>query len=375
MLGMRILCLFTVTCLFGAVVSPDAQRERDRPVVGRGASVISVRVTDPVHVVFVEHKGAYWTVGPAFTRVAEYMRVHDRSGLTYVRYARAPYRGGSGDLASQVGFIVRGTHDAQAPFQNGVWASERVAEMVVEGPTPSLRHEYKMMYDWIERNEHEPAGPVTEVYHLSSRAGNTVMDRVALRVTLHRPKPRAEKTDDDEPERTSAAEEPVSARRPSEIPVQPERHRTDSHDHREIHSVNELVKAGRFDRLAEYVVPDEITRFPAVHVWFGQVVFRVRAAARGVEQRHPGEGRVMSALAESLVQRYRSIPAGAHLDPLLDPVVQVEWEGDPRGRRRHEIMRNLDAVLGRIGLDTLGADAALAEVESLLQQIIDLNQS
>ena len=50
------------------------------------AAVVSVKRTDPTPVVYIEHAGPYWKVGPVFLRVREYMRTHNQPGPMFIRY-------------------------------------------------------------------------------------------------------------------------------------------------------------------------------------------------------------------------------------------------------------------------------------------------
>ncbi len=128
------------------------------------ATPIVVKQTDPIRVVFMEHAGPYWTVGPLLTHVREYMLKHGLSGPMFARYLADPMTAAPSSLRTEIGFIVGADHSAEPPFKTARWGPELVAYLVMDGQSATTRHDYAAIHDWIQRHDHHAAGPITEIY-------------------------------------------------------------------------------------------------------------------------------------------------------------------------------------------------------------------
>ena len=381
------------------------------------APAIAVKETVPVAVVFIEHQGPYWTVGPAFVRVRDYMLRHKQFGAMYVRYPQPPDRTGSEQFA-EVGFIADGHHQPDAPFEEERRASELVAYLSVDGRSAVTRRDHARIRQWAEAHGHEPAGPITEVY-LPAPRGKSGQTRTEIRISLRRPSPvggdvlpghSVESTDpgpsasDEARERPTRHEPNAEARQRLQadervtvpttaaatdltievappLPVDQGSAPTaagpaptdESGTLEPIQSVAALIESARFDRIAEQLMPSNWKPSAAVRLWLGQVVFRIQAVAKGIDEVYPGEGRIALDLAGALRRRYRRVSVDLEQSPLDQAVVRVDVHGDPLATRRREIVADLDRLMGRIAFQAVNAEAATITGADIVQRVQDLS--
>lgn len=382
------------------------------------APAIAVKETAPVAVVFLEHHGPYWTVGPAFVRVRDYMLRHKQFGAMYVRYPQPPDRTGN-EQSAEVGFIADGHHQPDAPFQKQRRPSELVAFLSVDGRSAVTRRDHARIRQWAEAHGHEPAGPITEVY-LPAPRGKSGQTRTEIRVSLRRPSPvggdvlpghGVESTDpvpsaSDEPRERPTRHEPnAEAQQHSQAdervttpttgaatdlttevaPSMPVDQGSapaaagpaptgESGTPEPIQPVAALMEAARLDRIAEQLMPSDRELSAAVRLWLGQVVFRIQAVAKGINEVYPGEGRIALDLADALRRRYRRVSVDLEQSPLDQAVVRVDVHGDPLATRKREIVANLDRLMGRIAFQTIDAEAATIALADIVQRVQDLFQ-
>lgn len=139
-----------------------------------------------------------------------------------------------------------------------------------------------------------------------------------------------------------------------------------------VKSVKELVIEGQFERVADLLMPAD-TRFPqALQLWFGQVVFRIGAIARGIPQVYPGAGSTVTALSEAIRRRYDLFSADFTLDPRDQPVLRVDPHSDRYAVGKRSIMRELDAMLGGIALTRLSAEGAEDQLADIIQRVYEM---
>jgi len=142
-----------------------------------------------------------------------------------------------------------------------------------------------------------------------------------------------------------------------------------------LYPIKDLLIASRFDHIAEQLVSTDRPMPPGIQVWFGQVVFRISAVAKGIEQTYPGGSPQATALSEALVKRYRQASASSKVDPLAQAVVRVDARSDPQSAKKRQIVRDLDNLMGQVALKTVDPTMALNRLSELLQQIQDFTDS
>ena len=165
----------------------------------------------------------------------------------------------------------------------------------------------------------------------------------------------------------------VSPRKPDDAPAKSEDDNSaEDESYEPLHPIKDLVDSSRFDRVAEQLVPTDRPMPAGMQVWFGQVVFRINAVAKGIEQTYPGGSPQATALSEAIVRRYRQASASSKVDPLAQAVVRVDTHSDPLSVQKRLIVRDLDNLLGQVSLKTVDAHSALNRLSDVLQRVQDL---
>ena len=327
---------------------------------------IVLKHTDPARVVFLEHTGPYWTVGPLFKQVREAMAEHNESGPMFARYLADPTVATAVSLRTEVGFVTRGDWQPNPPLKIAQRDGEQVVSLVVEGSYGTTTRSYPLMHDWVSTHELEAVGPVIELYPSPQKGAPSGTYRTEIQIPVRR----ASSALSARPEPKDGA---VFPRNTDETLTQSEGDdSTDAESNEPLYPIKDLVDSSRFDRLAEQLVPTHRPMPVGMQVWFGQVVFRINAVAKGIEQTYPGGSPEVTSLSEAIVQRYRQASASSKVDPLAQAIVRVDTHSDPQSAQKRLIVRDLDNLLGQVSLKTIDAKSALDRLSDLLQRVQDV---
>jgi len=315
--------------------------------------------------VFLEHTGPYWTVGPLFKQVREAMGGHNESGPMFARYLGDPTVVPADSLRTEVGFVAKGDWVPEPPFKTVQRDGEQVVTMVVEGSYGTTTRYYSLMRDWVLTHGFEAVGPVIEMYPSPLPGAPSGANRTEIQIPVRRASS-AQSTTSEPKVVVVLPSKPDDALAESEVnnsaattAIEP------------FYPIKDLLGASRFDRIAEQLVPTDRPMPPGMQVWFGQVVFRISAVAKGIEQTYPGGSPQTTALSEAIVRRYRQASASSKVDPLAQAVVRVDARSDPQSMKKRLIVRDLDNLLGQVALKTVDPASALNRLTDLLQQIQD----
>ncbi len=364
------------------------------------------------------------------------MGKHGLDGAMFIRYLDSATDSPTGSRRSRIGFMLDRDHQAESPFQIAQQRPEVVAYRVIEGRPVSMRRDYAVIQDWIEANGYTAAGPITEIYGTASPRKAIGPQRTEIQVTLdvvlppslarEAPSP----TESDESSSTgqtvlgeqgtgtqdagqqggpvdneaikavtsgeSSVDEtvdtrtapthdtpdvPTTAPTPAATPTgkDAEPVRTPSNPEPtptvpSVQPIRDLMAAGRFDQIANQIMPEDRSIPAALQVWFGQVVFRLGAAAKGIKQVYPGQEDVVTVTIDAINQRYKQVSLNFELDPLDQVVVNVDVRADPVAQQRRSIMRDLDTLLVRIAFRSVDAGAAIDEFTTVVQRVQSLMQ-
>lgn len=360
----------------GLVPGKAAQGSPARTVTRSSLPTVAVKEAEPVWLVFIEHVGPYWTVGPLFARVRTYMLEHGQSGPIFLRYPKDPWRASAGSLRARIGFLTTEDYTPEPPFKIARRDRERVAEMVVKDRSSLRRQDYAYIHQWIQANGYETTGPVTEIYDIAPPGRTLTRPHTQLQVSLVSPVRESirQASGDDAIDDATIANEPVTLTEESAdsgtvesakvatyepaastTPDQESVAQTDARVHQPVEPICELMAAGRFDRIAEQLMPDDREIPAALQLWLGQVVFRIGAAAKGIERLDPDGEAVAGRMADAITDRYKEVSVNFELDPLAQAVVRIDVRNDPLGLEKRAVMRELDLLLGRIAFHGVGA--------------------
>lgn len=382
--------------------SSPAARTFDLPVV-------EVKEAPASTVVYLEQVGAYWRLGPAFARVADYMQAHGQTGPAHPMYARFcghPLKATSAACVTEVGFVAspeRKDHpddapEVEAPFQTARRAQQLVASIVVEGPVISTLRYYTPLLAWIDAHGYIPLGPITEVY-LSGVGANVRGQRqteIQISISPRGGSPKPESTAGSE---LNSDHHPLSVQAMPATPVDPKGTQTPTPDSmarevatsimpestvtpsvesepvqpvQPVQPVHDLAAQGRWDRVAEQLMPDGFVVPTSQQVWFSQVVFRLGALERGIRHLYPDQEHAVVAFAQAVTERYDTVSKTFTLDPLAQTVVSIDPQGDPTAFKQRALLRELDALLGRVAVKAVGPEDALESLTDLIQRVQNL---
>ncbi len=402
---MRSLMILLLSTSALAVGLDQAEQPGNIPAAAnaKASSAIGVKRTEPIEVVYLEHVGPYWSLGPRFTQLREYMLEHEQSGPMYARFLDDPTGAAAGSVHSEIGFIVERDHEAVPPFKESKREAEFVAYMIV-GSSGSSTRSYAVMREWIESHGYVALGPVTEIYPPLKR-GAVRQQRTEIQMPLRSAAPPVEisqvpvqeaseptweETAGEELEDVVASEpprepreapitteeEPTPQPRPDELEkVEHEVSKPEPVEHQPLVPVKDLIAARRFDLIAEQLLPGPDAIPQTLQLWLGQLVFRIGAAAKGIKQIYPSDSREVTELGDAVTRRYKSVSAGFRLDPLAQAVVRVDPQTDPLAAEKRAIMRAIDTLLGGIAHRSVDVEETMRQLADIVQRTQDLLRS
>lgn len=360
---------FRLGVAFGLICSGPIAAYASEITPPTAAPEIIVKHTDPARVVFLEHTGPYWTVGPLFKQVREVMASHNESGPMFARFLADPTMVSAESLRTEIGFVARSDWIPEPPLITAQREGEQVVSTVVEGAYGTTSRTYSLMRDWVLTNGFAAVGPVIEWYPSPPRGAPPGIYRTEIQIPVRRVSSAVSVTS----ESKVAA---VFPRKPDEALAKAEDERPAATESTEpLYLIKDLVDSSRFERVAEQLVPMDRPLPVGMQVWFGQVVFRISAVAKGIEQTYPGGSPQATALSEAIVRRYRQASASSKVDPLAQAVVRVDTYSDPQSAQKRLIVRDLDNLLGQVALKTVDAKSALDRLSELLQRIQDMTHT
>jgi len=384
-----LLCLVSA----GIAAEPGASTPAPRAPIALQPNQPAIKVVQsaPVTVVYLEHTGPYWTVRGRLREVLGYMRDHGLSGEVYVRYRSSPIGSQAARTTSEVGFVATGDHQPTSPFLAAKRGAEWVASMTVESTGSIAPHHYRELNDWITANGYVSLGPLVERYPqgFSDRADGRSAYRVVLQMPIQPPvasgatvaaPPVPQPPEEPAPGEavpSAAAErvvdEPAAPRAAEPVAARPAGSVDEGSK-----TIAELLKLGQVDAIARRLMLEGVPIPSDADLWLGQIVFRISAAAKGIERTFPGEGSDVAALAAAIKERYRQASSGGSGKALEQVVVRVDSLAGPTAQQRRAVLQDLDRLLARIAaraVDAEGAEAAIAagleEVAAMLKSTPD----
>lgn len=406
-----LLILLSSVCVMG---QDQAERSGIAPALAEAETspIVRVKRTEPVEVVYLEHVGPYWSLGPRFSQLREYLAEHDYAGPMYARFSSDPTGAAFGSVRSEIGFVSDERHKPAPPFKKSRRRAEFVAYMTLDSPA-NTTGSYAVMREWISSHGYVALGPVTEVYP-SPRDVAITHQRTEIQMPIRSASPAIEESKPVVQETPSEPARQASGRPPpgrpplleSDLPGPKDlgyprgvsdtpspvveglaqQTQTDESiaDPREVPEaeqverpaltpVEDLVEAREFDRIAEQLLPDPRAIPHTWRLWLGQLVFRIGAASRGIRRLHPGDDREVTDFADAITRRYKVVSAGFQLDPLAQAVVKFGSQNDPdTAKEKEEIMREMDALLGEITLRSADPKQTVRRLTDIVQRTQDL---
>lgn len=366
--------------------------------------------TQAVRVATLEHVGPYWAFGSVFDKVREAMNARGEPGPLVVRYLNDPLTTPPRELRSEVGFVLRGDDDPPEPFKASQWPPELVVALSVPGPYRYSSRYYQRLRSWTMQQGLTPTGPIVELLYFPSEAAPDQSPRIEIHMPVceSEPVPRPAQEEDELPAAPPESADYVQAlaMASSESPTAPgasdfapsskelsgdDREDAAAPDRRLLPpasgaDVNEpaakvsrsaalrdLIDAGRFDDLAKQLLPDDPPMSDTYRAWLQQLVLRVSALARGIQKQNPVQDGWLVPLSKALVQRNdrakSATRAGASVERRVPRGLPAS---DVGAERRKAIIRRLELLMARVGMDSIEPDNVRDELAVILQDAQDL---
>lgn len=356
---------------------------------------ITVMSTDVRHEVYREHEGPYWSIAPTIALVRDYMIQLNERGPIFVRYMPTPSAARKQPHRIEVGFVTRGKLEVATPFQYSEHPAELVAGMRVSPDQASPSRALPRLRAWALSRGYEVTGILTEIHSLTVQPGGA-REPVEVQLVITAAGQVAEIVAEPQDEAPDASREWVPAATsqstsgqalliqtrkadPPEVSVASERPAPPSIEdvppvqgtltETQPATLAELAAEGRYDQVAELLIPNGQELQPAESLWLGQVLFRFGAAARGVVGYHPEQSSRVTDMVDALDGRYRGSTSYARHNPLKQTVSRVERGKDARAASRSAITRDLDRILGRIAWQTDSVEEIRAQLIGVLVRV------
>ncbi len=405
--------LWLIVAAAGANGTSRPQRAPLSEAVAAALPTVSLKHIDPIRVAYLEQTGPYWRVGPLLRQVVDYMAEHDMSGAVFVRYLDHPSKVTPDSLRCHVGFTVAEEQLPAAEFTYEDRGPETVASVVVEEHYVAPLRYYALLEEWSLARGYTLQGPITETYPDAVRARRGQLGRSRLVIQMSIDVARQAATPFS---RSSTDETKAETRRPlpnateqrsrlrallpviaagvagadvrtapttvsRKLPPPPPRasggrHASDGARGTALravaHRVDELIADHHFVLAAEELLP-ATGPFPiGTRVWLGQVVMRVKAFAAGFERIYPNHEVKATELADAISRRYDTVFHDFVLAPVDQAIVRINVQTDPNAPTKLAILRELDALLGRLAVRGISAAAAMETLSSLLERVGNL---
>jgi hypothetical protein len=141
-------------------------------VKGEGeTSPFAIKQTEPATLLYLEHDGPYWRIGPLVEQVAEIAAAEQINGDLFIRYPGDPLARRAARGKIQVGIITRDNPPALPPFKEERTGTTLVAYATTTQPASRTALLHAAMRRWAIERGYSILGPITEIYRPSSSEG------------------------------------------------------------------------------------------------------------------------------------------------------------------------------------------------------------
>jgi len=385
---------------------------------------ITIEQLEARAIVALEHKGPYWTVRRQLNDVVAYMKKRGHAGPLIIRYGADPTGPQAASLSSLVGFITDGDFEPEAPFRRVELPAEQVATETLAAGSAFSPRKFEALTKWANEHGYESTGPMAELYYNTVGAAETQAGprKVVLQVVVKSrpggPSSKIGPTHTEPPTATQpATKEPVVAKTATPhvsqgedqaahpaSPPEPAKQvavirkpvvseaagtapatrqpvgttpKADSSPPKPAapaddgsKTIKELLESGQVDAVVDRLLPADRAIPEANQIWLGQVVFRVKAAAKGMDRVYPGKGKTLQEFSEALQRRFNAVSKLRSPHSTDEAVVRVDPEHRARAsRRQRELLMRLDRFLARIAFQTIPASGVVPEVGTLVGEV------
>lgn len=330
---------------------------------------IAEKQTEPHRVAFMIHEGPYWTIGRTSSQVREFMVANGLPGPMYIRYVGDERHETTQSLKTEVGFYIGDNRPMEPPYQTEHIDSERVAWTRIDGSNSNISRHFAMLRTWANTHNYE-GGCITEIHPVSTVLG-AKSGAVELRLAIAPKKPPIEpkKSGDppveapSQPDGQSFSKESVPATTAAQVQQEVD-------ESLRGFSVMELAHKKRYDVIAAKLIPAHPRSTPEITAFLRDASLRIRAIAGTIKRNDPESGAPLAKLAEAINERVTS-GLGSSSFKTFDQLAASE-SGEVQQTEMRAILRELDSIMVRIGLEQLDADTATEQILGVVQRSVDL---
>lgn len=418
--------------LAGAVAAASSLASADD--ADHAGTKITIEQLEARSIVALEHKGPYWTVRRKLNDVVAYMKKRGHAGPLIIRYGADPTGPQAASLSSLVGFITDGDFEPEAPFRRVELPAEQVATETLAPGSGFSPRKFEALTKWANEHGYEPAGPMAELYYntVDTAEAQAARRKVVLQVVVKQrpggPSSKVGPTHAEQPPATQPASkapalakpttshvsqgakqtaQPASPPEPAkqvavvQKPVAPEAGGTAPATKQPVDTkpkadsspvspspaaqpppkpaapaddgsktIKELLESGRIDAVVDRVLPADRAIPETNQIWLGQVVFRVKAAAKGMDRVYPGKGKTLRDFSEALQRRFDAVSKLRSKNSTEQAVVRVDPEHRAHAsKRQRELLMRLDRFLARIAFQTIPASSVVSDLGTLVGEV------
>lgn len=150
------LFFFTITASFAVVTQEKASEEQ----------VISVIETNSFAYCCIPHKGPFTEIEKVMIQLMQALRNQNiyPAGAPIGIFYNSPAEVKPEDLEWEMGFPITPQVNVQPPLKKKIWEFTRVVSTLHKGPFEKTEDTYSRIFEWMQENGLELAGPVLERY-------------------------------------------------------------------------------------------------------------------------------------------------------------------------------------------------------------------
>ena len=133
-------------------------------------------------------------------------------------------------------------------------------------------------------------------------------------------------------------------------------------------SLETLIQEQRYEDAAIRLLPED-QLLGENRIWIGQVAFRIKALGKGAARKFGAEATPVVQMAQAVAMRHKLVTGAAYRDALADAIVRVDLHSGGAAAERRAITRDLDRLMRKIALRTVGAPETLDELSAILLRV------
>lgn len=351
-------------------------------------------------VAYVEHTGAYWSLGSVIDTVARDARAVGSRGKLLIRYLSSP-AGPPGVVHAQVGYELTGRDLPKPPYLVAEWPRSLVVTKTIPGADGLSPRHQAALKSWVSNEGLVPSGDFIAIVELAENGGSTAIEQVRIQMTVCSPDPPSpEPVADVVPALTAAialdiqpadstvtrvitlpsrqasekAEElnidnPIEPPPIAVIPPQPvppptkAKVETQQPPLQPTVDIRQLIEHEAFDELALVLLPSNVDS--ASRLWMEELIGRVIALTNGVRKLAPGDEGWLVPLSTELAARRDQLRTSGTKTPRR--VIGPATPAKDRTAERRFVILEIDRLMAGLAYGSLTPDKVREKLTEILE--------